>query len=71
MICINDKFGWEDVLVLKLLEFLIWKEGVRVMSLVDGIKKMFKFDELELSCINLLDLLEMIKKKVKKCKIDF
>lgn len=40
------------------------------MSLIDGISKMFKFDFLELSRINLLDLLDVIIKKIKCFKID-
>lgn len=40
------------------------------MSLIDGISKMFKFDFLELSRINLLDFLDVIIKKIKCCKID-
>ncbi len=70
VIRINDKFGSKEKPVLKLPEPLIRKEGARVMSLTDGMKKMSKSDESELSRINLLDPPDVIQKKIKKCKTD-
>lgn len=70
VIRLNDKFGSPDRPILKLPEPLIRQEGARVMSLVDGTKKMSKSDESELSRINLLDPADLIQKKIKKCKTD-
>ncbi len=70
VIRINDQFGSKEKPVLKLPEPLIRKEGARVMSLTDGTKKMSKSDESELSRINLLDMPDVIQKKIKKCKTD-
>lgn len=67
---INHQFGKEGEPVLKLPDPLIRKEGARVMSLVDGTRKMSKSDPSELSRINLLDTPEDIQKKIKRCKTD-
>ncbi|MFB6276384.1 MAG: tryptophan--tRNA ligase [Halothece sp.] len=66
----NDKFGKKDQPVFKLPEPLIRNEGARVMSLLDGTKKMSKSDPSEMSRINLLDSPDDIKKKIKRCKTD-
>jgi tryptophanyl-tRNA synthetase len=66
----NHQFAKPDNPVLKLPDPLIRKEGARVMSLVDGTKKMSKSDPSELSRINLLDPPDAIAKKIKKCKTD-
>lgn len=65
----NHLFG-KDEAVLKLPNPLIRKEGARVMSLIDGTKKMSKSEPSELSRINLLDSPDTIVQKIKKCKTD-
>jgi len=67
---LNDQFGKKDEPVLKLPTPLIRSEGARVMSLLDGRKKMSKSDPSEMSRINLLDPPELIQKKIKRCKTD-
>ncbi|NER87648.1 tryptophan--tRNA ligase [Moorena sp. SIO3A2] len=67
---VNDKFGSQEKLVLKLPEPMIRKTGARVMSLTDGRRKMSKSDPSELSRINVLDSPEEIQKKIKRCKTD-
>lgn len=54
----------------KLPEPMIISDVKRIMSLQDGIKKMSKSDESDLSRINLEDSSEIIVKKVKKAKTD-
>jgi len=54
----------------KLPEPMILQGVKRIMSLQDGVKKMSKSDESELSRINLEDAPELIKKKVMKAKTD-
>ena len=54
----------------KLPQPLILGNCTRVMSLLDGTKKMSKSDESELSRINLSDDVDSIRKKIKKCKTD-
>ncbi|AFZ51553.1 tryptophan--tRNA ligase [Dactylococcopsis salina] len=66
----NDQFGKKDQPVLKLPTPLIRNEGARVMSLIDGTKKMSKSDPSEMSRINLLDSPDEIEKKIKRCKTD-
>lgn len=66
----NDQFGKKDQPVLKLPTPLIRSEGARVMSLIDGTKKMSKSDPSEMSRINLLDSPDEIEKKIKRCKTD-
>jgi len=66
----NDQFGTKDQPVLKLPTPLIRSEGARVMSLIDGTKKMSKSDPSEMSRINLLDSPDVIEKKIKRCKTD-
>ncbi len=67
---VNDQFGKKDQPVLKLPTPLIRNEGARVMSLLDGTKKMSKSDPSEMSRINLLDPPDVIQKKIKRCKTD-
>ncbi|NEO94789.1 MAG: tryptophan--tRNA ligase [Moorea sp. SIO3G5] len=67
---VNDKFGSQQNLVLKLPEPMIRQTGARVMSLTDGRRKMSKSDPSELSRINVLDSPEEIQKKIKRCKTD-
>lgn len=66
----NDQFGNQDKPVFKLPTPLIRNEGARVMSLLDGTKKMSKSDPSEMSRINLLDPPDIIQKKIKRCKTD-
>lgn len=54
----------------KLPDPLILGNCARVMSLLDGTKKMSKSDESDLSRINLSDDADAIRKKIKKCKTD-
>jgi len=54
----------------KLPESMILKAVKRIMSLQDGLKKMSKSDESDLSRINLEDSADVILKKVKKAKTD-
>lgn len=63
----NRRYGKD---YFKLPEPLIIKEVKRIMSLQDGLKKMSKSDESDLSRINLEDSPENIVKKVKKAKTD-
>jgi len=67
---VNDQFGKKDQPVLKLPTPFIRTEGARVMSLLDGTKKMSKSDPSEMSRINLLDPPDVIQKKIKRCKTD-
>ena len=54
----------------KVPEPLIQKEFSRIMSLKDGLKKMSKSDESDLSRINLTDTKDQIINKIKKAKTD-
>lgn len=64
----NNDYGVDFFLVIELVI-----EGVvmRVMFLCDGSKKMLKFDLSDVSCINMIDDMDMIVKKICKVKIDF
>ena len=64
----NNDFGVEDFFVIP--EPLIQKEFSRIMSLKDGLKKMSKSDESDLSRINLTDTKDQIINKIKKAKTD-
>ena len=66
----NYQFAKGKPAILKVPEPLIRKEGARVMSLMDGTKKMSKSDPAEGSRINLLDTPDVIQKKIKRCKTD-
>lgn len=63
----NRRFATE---YFKLPEPLIIKDVKRIMSLQDGLKKMSKSEESDLSRINLTDEPELILKKIKKAKTD-
>ena len=71
---IADRFNYQFAKgkppILKVPDPLIRKEGARVMSLMDGTKKMSKSDPAEGSRINLLDPPDVIQKKIKRCKTD-
>ncbi|MEO1402823.1 MAG: tryptophan--tRNA ligase [Cyanobacteria bacterium J06635_1] len=67
---LNHQYGREDEPVLKIPEPLIKADGARVMSLVDGTKKMSKSDPSEMSRIDLSDPPEVITKKIKRAKTD-
>jgi len=66
---INAKFSKEDD-ILKIPQPIIMKNGSKIMSLIDGSKKMSKSDPNEGSRINLLDTPEIIAKKIKRAKSD-
>jgi len=66
---INAKFS-KNKNILKIPQPIIMKNGSKIMSLVDGSKKMSKSDPNEGSRINLLDTPEVIMKKIKRAKSD-
>ncbi len=66
---INAKFSKEKD-ILKIPQPIIMKSGSRIMSLIDGSRKMSKSDPNEGSRINLLDTPEIISKKIKRAKSD-
>ena len=66
---INSQFGKGEN-ILKIPEPIIMKNGSKIMSLNDGLKKMSKSDPNENSRINLLDPPEKIVKKIKRAKSD-
>ena len=66
---INAKFS-KDKDILKIPQAIIMKNGSKIMSLIDGSKKMSKSDPNEGSRINLLDTPEIITKKIKRAKSD-
>ena len=66
---VNTKFGKGEN-ILKVPQPLILKNGSKIMSLNDGLKKMSKSDPNDSSRINLLDNPETITKKIKRAKTD-
>ena len=66
---INAKFS-KNKNILKIPQSIIMKNGSKIMSLIDGSKKMSKSDPNEGSRINLLDPPEIITKKIKRAKSD-
>jgi len=64
----NNDFNAPEFLIAP--EPLIQKNFSRIMSLKDGLKKMSKSDESDLSRINLTDNKEQIANKIKKAKTD-
>ncbi len=66
---INAKFSVEKD-ILKIPQPIIMRNGSKIMSLIDGTKKMSKSDPNEGSRINLLDSPEIISKKIKRAKSD-
>ena len=66
---INAQFGKGET-ILKVPQPIINKNGSKIMSLSDGLKKMSKSDPNEGSRINLLDSPENITKKIKRAKSD-
>tara|TARA_Y100000766_G_scaffold210891_1_gene182499 strand:+ start:209 stop:1225 length:1017 start_codon:yes stop_codon:yes gene_type:complete len=66
---INAKFS-KNKNILKIPKPIIMKNGSKIMSLIDGSKKMSKSDPNEGSRINLLDTPEIITKKIKRAKSD-
>jgi len=66
----NDQFCKRGKRVFREPAALIVKEGARVMSLLDGTNKMSKSAENDNSRINLLDSVDLIAKKIKRCKTD-
>tara|TARA_Y100000589_G_scaffold318155_1_gene345158 strand:- start:183 stop:1187 length:1005 start_codon:yes stop_codon:yes gene_type:complete len=66
---VNAEFGKGEN-ILKVPEAIIMKNGSKIMSLNDGLKKMSKSDPNEGSRINLLDDADTITKKIKRAKSD-
>jgi tryptophanyl-tRNA synthetase len=66
----NDQFCKRRRRVFREPTAMIVKEGARVMSLVDGTNKMSKSAENDNSRINLLDSMDVVAKKIKRCKTD-
>ncbi len=67
---INSKFGKKDKPILNVPKPLIMNEGAKIMSLIDGKRKMSKSDPNENSRICLLDSPDKIKRKIKRAKTD-
>tara|TARA_B100000700_G_C15031970_1_gene851049 strand:- start:1522 stop:2544 length:1023 start_codon:yes stop_codon:yes gene_type:complete len=67
---INSIYSKTKEPIFKVPEPLIIKEGAKIMSLIDGRKKMSKSDPNDGSRICLLDSPETIVKKIKKAKTD-
>ena len=66
---VNTNFG-KGQTILKVPKPIIMKNGSKIMSLSDGLKKMSKSDPNDSSRINLLDSPETISKKIKRAKSD-
>jgi tryptophanyl-tRNA synthetase len=66
----NDQFCKRKRKTFREPNALIIKEGARIMSLLDGKNKMSKSAENDGSRINLLDSMDTISKKIKRCKTD-
>tara|TARA_B100000945_G_scaffold274467_1_gene237885 strand:- start:514 stop:1518 length:1005 start_codon:yes stop_codon:yes gene_type:complete len=66
---VNAEFG-NGKNILKVPQALIMKNGSKIMSLNDGLKKMSKSDPNDGSRINILDSPDTIQKKIKRCKSD-
>lgn len=62
----NNQFGE----VFKIPQSVVRKEGARIMSLLDPIRKMSKSDENQNNCIALLDAPEVAKKKIMRAMTD-
>lgn len=64
------KLGGKGGTLFKVPEALIQPRGARVMSLTDGLSKMSKSAPSDMSRINLLDPIDVIANKIKRCKTD-
>lgn len=64
------RFNKEYAEIFKIPEAVVRKEGARIMSLQDPTKKMSKSDESGSGCIELLDDIEVAKKKIMKAVTD-
>ncbi|MFA5184776.1 MAG: tryptophan--tRNA ligase [Patescibacteria group bacterium] len=62
----NNEFGE----TFKIPQSVVRKEGARIMSLLDPAKKMSKSDTNQNNCINLLDDIEIAKKKIMRAVTD-
>lgn len=62
----NNEFG--DAF--KIPQSIVRKEGARIMSLLEPTRKMSKSDENQNNCINLLDNIEVAKKKIMRAVTD-
>lgn len=64
------RFNKEYAEIFKIPEAVVRKEGARIMSLQDPAKKMSKSDESGSGCIELLDDIDIAKKKIMKAVTD-
>lgn len=67
---IARRFNSDYKNIFKIPESVVRKEGARIMSLQDPLKKMSKSDEAGLGCIELLDDIEVAKKKIMRAVTD-
>jgi tryptophanyl-tRNA synthetase len=67
---IARRFNKDYSEIFKIPEAVVRKEGARIMSLQDPTKKMSKSDESGLGCIDLLDDIETVKKKIMRAMTD-
>ncbi len=67
---IARRFNSDYKNVFKIPEAVVRKEGARIMSLQDPLKKMSKSDEAGLGCIELLDDVDIAKKKIMRAVTD-
>lgn len=67
---IARRFNKEYAEIFKIPEAVVRKDGARIMSLQDPAKKMSKSDEAGLGCIELLDDIEVAKKKIMRAVTD-
>lgn len=67
---IARRFNKEYAEIFKIPEAVVRKDGARIMSLQDPAKKMSKSDETGLGCIELLDDIEVAKKKIMRAVTD-
>lgn len=67
---IARRFNSDYKNIFKIPEAVVRKEGARIMSLQDPLKKMSKSDEAGLGCIELLDDIEVAKKKIMRAVTD-
>jgi len=67
---IARRFNTEFSDTFKIPQSIVRKEGARIMSLLDPSKKMSKSEENQNNCINLLDDIEVAKKKIMRAMTD-
>ncbi len=67
---IARRFNGEFADTFKIPQSIVRKEGARIMSLLDPSKKMSKSEENQNNCVNLLDDIEVAKKKIMRAMTD-